>query len=148
MAAESLHISQSAVSQAIASLESKLGTGLVVRGKELRLTEAGRRMFDHAVEVLLDEQKTIEDIALLKQGVTETLRLALSASINRFYAPELISAYYRENPQTRLMLTELPARKIIYEVLSGGVDLGFGPFQKGHAGFRERAAVHGTPGTW
>ncbi len=128
--ADSLHISQSAVSQAVAGLENKLATPLVVRGKELRLTEAGKRLFDHAVEVLLDEQQTIEDIAQLRQGITETLSLALSASINRFYAPELISAYYQENPRTRLMISELPARKIIYEVLSGGIELGLGPFQK------------------
>ncbi len=128
--AESLHISQSAVSQAVAGLESKLGTPLINRGKELRLTDAGKRLFDHAVEVLLDEQQTLEDIAQLKQGISETLRLAMSASINRFYAPELITAYHRENPQARLMIAELPARRIIYEVLSGSVELGFGPFQK------------------
>jgi DNA-binding transcriptional LysR family regulator len=128
--AESLHISQSAVSQAIAGLESKLATPLVIRGKELRLTEAGKRLFDHAVEVLLDEQQTLEDIEQLRQGISETLKLALSASINRFYAPELISAYYHESPRTRMMIAEMPARKIIYEVLSGSVELGLGPFQK------------------
>lgn len=128
--ADALHISQSAVSQAVASLEGKLDTPLLIRGKELRLTDAGKRLFDHAVEVLLDEQQTLEDIAQLKQGITKTLSLALSASINRFYAPELISAYYRENPRTRMMIAELPARKIIYEVLSGSVELGLGPFQK------------------
>jgi len=128
--AEALHISQSAVSQAIGGLESKLGTTLVNRGKELRLTNAGKRLFDHAVDVLLDEQQTLEDIAQLKQGTSESLRLALSSSINRFYAPELISAYYQENPQTRMMVAELPARKIIYEVLSGSMELGLGPFQK------------------
>lgn len=128
--ADALHISQSAVSQAVAGLESKLGTPLITRGKELRLTDAGKRLFDHAVEVLLDEQQTLEDIAQLKQGISETLRLAMSASINRFYAPELITTYHRENPQTRLMISELPARRIIYEVLSGSVELGFGPFQK------------------
>ncbi len=128
--AEALHISQSAVSQAVAGLEGKLDTPLLIRGKELRLTEAGKRLFDHAVEVLLNEQQTLEDIAQLKQGITETLSLALSASINRFYAPELISAYHRENPRTRMMIAEMPARKIIYEVLSGSVELGLGPFQK------------------
>jgi DNA-binding transcriptional LysR family regulator len=128
--ADALHISQSAVSQAVAGLEGKLATPLILRGKDLRLTDAGKRLFDHAVEVLLDEQQTLEDIAQLRQGITETLRLALSASINRFYAPELISAYYRENPRARLMIAELPARKIIYEVLSGSVEMGLGPFQK------------------
>jgi len=128
--ADALHISQSAVSQAVAGLESKLGTPLINRGKELRLTAAGKRLFDHAVEVLLDEQQTLEDIALLRQGISETLRLALSSSINRFYAPQLMSTYYQENPRTRMMISELPARRIIYEVLSGGVELGLGPFQR------------------
>jgi DNA-binding transcriptional LysR family regulator len=51
-AADSLHISQSAVSQAVAGLESKLEVTLLNRGKELVLTDAGRRLFEHAVDVL------------------------------------------------------------------------------------------------
>jgi len=129
-AAEALHISQSAVSQAVAGLESKLGTALVQRGKDLRLTEAGRRLFDHAFEVLTGEQQALEDIAQLRQGQTETLSLALSASINRFYAPQLIDTYYRQNPRIRMKIAEMPARNIIYTVLSGSVELGMGPFQK------------------
>ncbi len=129
-AAESLHISQSAVSQAVAGLESKLGTVLIQRGKELRLTDAGRRLFDHAFEVLTGEQQTLEDIAQLRQGQAETLNLALSASINRFYAPQLISAYNQRNPQVRMKIAEMPARNIIYTVLAGSVELGLGPFQK------------------
>ncbi|MCB1676632.1 MAG: LysR family transcriptional regulator [Halioglobus sp.] len=134
-AAQTLHISQSAVSQAVAGLETKLGSSLVQRGKELRLTDVGKRLFEHAVDVLRDEQRTLEDIAQLQQGNTQTLSLALSASINRFYAPMLISAYYQENPHTRMKVAEMPARSIISEVLSGAVELGFGPFQKDMAAF-------------
>ena len=129
-AAEALHISQSAVSQAVANLESKLDAPLIKRGKELKLTGAGKRLFDHAVEVLRDEQQTIEDIFQLKQGRTETLNIAMGASINRFYGPELISAYYQENPHTTMKVAEMPSRNIIYAVLSGSVELGLGPFQK------------------
>jgi DNA-binding transcriptional LysR family regulator len=134
-AAEALHLSQSAVSQAVAGLEFKLDTPLVHRGKELRLTDVGRRLFEHAVDVLRDEQRTLEDILLLKQGKTGTLSLALSASINRFYAPALISAYYQENPQTRMKVAEMPSRSIIAAVLSGNAELGLGPFQKDMAAF-------------
>ncbi|GAB5450786.1 MAG: LysR family transcriptional regulator [Halioglobus sp.] len=134
-AAEALHISQSAVSQAVAGLETKLDAPLVQRGKDLQLTEIGRRLFEHAVDVLREEQQTLEDIAQLKQGKRETLNLALSASINRFYAPELISAYYQENPHTRMKVSELPARSIISAVLSGQVELGMGPFQKDMGAF-------------
>ena len=134
-AAEALHISQSAVSQAVAGLEFKLETPLVQRGKELRLTDVGRRLFEHAVDVLRDEQQTLEDILQLKQGKTETLSLALSASLNRFYAPELISAYYQENPHTTMKVSEMPSRSIISAVLSGSAELGLGPFQKDMAPF-------------
>ena len=134
-AADALHISQSAVSQAVAGLEGKLGMSLVQRGKELRLTDVGRRLFEHATDVLQGEQRALEDIAQLKQGKTESLSLALSGSINRFHAPELISAYYRENPQVRMQISEMPARSIISAVLSGNVELGLGPFQKDMVAF-------------
>jgi DNA-binding transcriptional LysR family regulator len=134
-AAEALHVSQSAVSQAVAGLEAKLEAPLLQRGKELRLSDIGKRLFAHAVDMLREEQQTLEDIAQLKQGNAETLSLALSASINHFYAPQLISAYYRENPQTRMKIAELPGRSIISEVLSGTVELGLGPFQKQMSAF-------------
>ena len=134
-AAEALHVSQSAVSQAVAGLEAKLEAPLLQRGKELRLSDIGKRLFAHAVDMLREEQQTLEDIAQLKQGNAETLSLALSASINHFYAPQLISAYYRENRQTRMKIAELPGRSIISEVLSGTVELGLGPFQKQMSAF-------------
>jgi len=134
-AADTLHISQSAVSQAVAGLESKLDAALVLRGKDLRLTDIGRRLFEHAVDVLRDEQQALEDIAALKEGKTEILSLALSASINRFYAPELISRYYARNPQTRMKVAEMPARSIISAVLQGTVEIGLGPFQKDMGAF-------------
>jgi DNA-binding transcriptional LysR family regulator len=134
-AAEALHVSQSAVSQAVAGLESKLEASLIQRGKELRLSDIGKRLFQHAVDVLREEQQALEDIAQLKRGNAETLNVALSASINRFYAPELISAYYQLNPRTRMKILELPARSIISEVLAGNVELGLGPFQKQMSAF-------------
>lgn len=129
-AADALHISQSAVSQAVAGLETKLDVPLILRGKELKLTEAGKRLFEHAVDVLRDEQQALDDIAQLRQGQTETLNLAMSASINYFYGDKLVSAYYSLNPMTRIKVADMPSRSMIYAVLSGSVEMGFGPFQK------------------
>jgi len=134
-AADALHISQSAVSQAVAGLEYKLEAPLVQRGKDLRLTDVGKRLFEHAVDVLRDEQRTLEDIEQLKQGKTETLSLAISAALNRSHAPGLISAYFRDHPHTRMKIAEMPARSIISAVLSGNAELGLGPFQKDMAAF-------------
>lgn len=135
-AAEALHLSQSAVSQAVAGLESKLGLPLVQRGKSLTLSDAGRRVFDHAVEVLGREQQTLEELARLRDGPRESLSLAFSASINYFHAEQLISAYYKQNPAVTMHVQELPSRSMIYAVLGGQVELGLGPFQKQMSAFQ------------
>jgi len=54
----------------------------------------------------------------------------MSASINHFYSRDLIESFHRENQRCRMKVSELPSRNIIYAVLSGGVELGMGPFQK------------------
>ncbi len=128
-AAESLHISQSAVSPAVAGLETKIDTPLILRGKELELTPAGQRLFQHAVEVLREEARTLDDIAQLRAGQTEVLNLALNGSINYFHGARLASAFLERNPAARLKIADLPSRRIIYAVLHGSVDIGMGPFQ-------------------
>ena len=59
-AAERLNISQSAVSQTMANLEHRLGTGLLTRGRKPRLTEAGQRLFRYAQTVLNEERVALD----------------------------------------------------------------------------------------
>ncbi len=134
-AAAVLNISQSAVSQAIANLETKLGVGLIVRGRQLSLTDAGKRLFDYATNLLNEEQRTLSAIDRIKRGDASTLSLAISSTVNRFYAPQLLNMYSQQWPHTCLQIAELPSRSIIYDVLAGRMDLGMGPFQKHMAAF-------------
>lgn len=134
-AAQALHLTQSAVSQTIANLEGKLGVPLVARGKQLKLTDAGKRLFDYAVDVLREERQVLADIDRIKRGDTAALSLAVSSTINRFYAPQLVALYVQQWPHTHLKFAELPSRSIIYAVLSGQVELGLGPFQKQMSAF-------------
>ena len=129
-AAERLHVTQSAVSQTIANLEAKLETALIKRGRQLKLTDAGRRLLDHANAMLLQEQQTFEDINQLKRSERHTLNLAINSTINRFYAPQLLSKFSRIRADTLIKVTELPSRNLIYAILSGQADLAIGPFQK------------------
>lgn len=129
-AADRLHVSQSAVSQAIANLEAKLDTPLLKRGKQLTLTVAGRRLLEYASEVLREEQVVLEDISRIKRGDQQTLNIALNSTITRFYAPQLISQFSRAQQDTQIKVAQLPSRHLIYEVLSGRAELAIGPFQK------------------
>ena len=101
----------------------------------MKLTEAGRRLFDLAYSSLKEEQQALEDIGRIKKGGVEVLSLALNSTINRYYAPALLSRYCAQNPGSRLKVTELPSRSIIYTVLSDKAELGIGPFQHNMAAF-------------
>lgn len=129
-AAENLHITQSAVSQSIANLETKLDSPLIQRGKQLKLTAEGKRLFDYAHRALNDEQQTLEDIKRIRSGDFEPLSLGINSVINRFYAPQLLTLFCQKHPNYRLKVEELPSRSIIYAVLSGTIELGMGPLQK------------------
>lgn len=128
-AADKLFVTQSAVSQAIANLERKLGTLLIERGKPIALTETGQRLLTYANGVLHEEQEVLTDIANIQQGVASTLELAMSGSVSQLFGNELLEDYCDSNPLTRLKVDVMPSRKIIQGVLADTLELGFGPFQ-------------------
>ena len=150
-AAETLGISQSAVSQAIANLEHKLDSLLVLRGRKLELTEPGKRLFSYTRTVINEEQEALSDIRRIQAGALSTLSLAMSSTVNRFHGKALLLEFCERNPLTRLKLDVAPSREMVYGVDEDRWELGFGPFQSrmpGHfeclAFFRENRmlAVH------
>ena len=127
-AAEKLHISQSAVSQAIAGLERKLGQKLLQR-KPLEVTEAGLRILTYAQHMAREEELLVNDLGDIKRGQSAKLSLAVNSAINRYHAPELLKKYCEQNPFARLQIEEYPSRQIIQAVVAGAVEIGMGPFQ-------------------
>src|SRR5471032_1318894 len=81
-AAERLDLSQSAVSQAIANLEHRLGVSLLRRGSPPQPTEAGLRLQRYAQSMLNEERETLADINQIKSGALSTLSLAISPAAN------------------------------------------------------------------
>ncbi|MDP1931024.1 MAG: LysR family transcriptional regulator [Gammaproteobacteria bacterium] len=128
-AADKLYVTQSAVSQAIANLERKLGTLLIERGKPIALTESGQRLQQYADLVLQEEHDVLTDIADIRQGVASTLQIAMSGSVSQLFGNELLEDYCDSNPLTRLKVDVMPSRKIIQGVMADTLELGFGPFQ-------------------
>jgi len=128
-AAERLELSQSAVSQAIANLEHRLGAVLLRRGNPPQLTEAGIRLLRYAETVLNEERETLADIAQIKSGALSTLSLALSAPVNARFGIDLLRAFSERNPLTRFKVVVAPSREIVHGVSDGRWELGFGPLQ-------------------
>jgi LysR family transcriptional regulator, hydrogen peroxide-inducible genes activator len=129
-AAERLHISQSAVSQAVANLEHKLDTRLLLRNGRPRLTEAGKRLFSFAQSLIDEEQRALADIQRIRTGALSTLNLAMNSVVSRVYGRALMLEFCERNPLTRLKLDVAPSRELIYGVEEDRWELGFGPFQQ------------------
>jgi LysR family transcriptional regulator, hydrogen peroxide-inducible genes activator len=129
-AAERLDLSQSAVSQAIANLEHRLGAVLLRRGNPPQLTEAGIRLLRFAETVMNEERETLADIAQIKSGALSTLSLALSPAANSRFGIDLLKEFSERNPLTRFKVVVAPSREIVYGVADGRWELGFGPLQR------------------
>ena len=136
-AAERLNVSQSAVSQAIANLEHKLDTQLLIRKQQPELTEAGARLFTFAQTVIYEEHNALEDIQQIRSGALSTLNLAMNSVVNQFFGKDLLLEFCERNPLTRLQLAVAPSRELVIGVDEGRWELGIGPFQRGMPGHFE-----------
>jgi DNA-binding transcriptional LysR family regulator len=128
-AAEALSLTQSAVSQAVANLEHKLGTPLIRRGSPPQLTESGLRLMRYAETVLHEEAAALRDIEEIRSGALSTLSLAMASAVNHAFGRELMLEFCHRNPFTRLKLSVAPSREIVYGVGEDRWEVGFGPFR-------------------
>src|SRR4051812_39240499 len=96
-AAEQLRVSQPSVTGQLRSLEKALGAAMVVRaGTGLVLTEAGRRVYHWAKEVLASSAQTQRDVDDLVAGTAGSLVVAASMAIGTYLLPPLMTALRTE----------------------------------------------------
>jgi len=128
LAAESLFLTQSALSGQIKELEQALGLRLFDRStRRLNLSEVGRGLCPLVEKILndLDNALTqVADLRALKGGVVSIAAPQLLAST---LLPEVIAAYGRQHPQVHVKLTDCVVEGVMPRVFSGEVDIGVGP---------------------
>ena len=80
-AARKLHISQPPLSTQIKALESECGVTLFERGaRHITLTEAGRLLYRHAVQILSLEKAAEAEMQNLRTGKQGSIRIGLISS--------------------------------------------------------------------
>ncbi|TBW54304.1 LysR family transcriptional regulator ArgP [Marinobacter halodurans] len=90
-----LGLSQSAVSQRIKLLESRLGQPVLTRHPHLQATPAGRRLLNHAQQVQLLERDLRRQIPALSEDRTR-LRIALNADSLATWWGDAVGAFCQE----------------------------------------------------
>jgi DNA-binding transcriptional LysR family regulator len=123
-AAESLYISQPAVSLQIQNLEKQLNIAIFDRGNRKALfTEEGETLLRYGNRILsiCDETcRAIEDLRSLQGG---TLIIGASQTTGTYLMPRLIGLFRQKYPQITVQLQVHSTRRIAWSVASGQINL-------------------------
>ena len=122
-AAETLFMSQSAVSQAIADLEYHYEVRLFERlSKKLYLTQAGQKLLSYACHMIRMNDEVENDMKTLHQN--GFIRIGASVTVGAYVLPKLVSHYEKMNPQTDIEVFEDNTEKIENLILRDQIDIG------------------------
>jgi DNA-binding transcriptional LysR family regulator len=109
-AALRLHLSQSAMSAALANLERALGTQLLVRhpSRGLVLTEPGRHLLERARVLLRAAEELADGTAAQERSVSGSLTVASFSTLAPFIVPRVLADLEVTHPELAVTVTEAP----------------------------------------
>lgn len=131
-AAESLHITQSALSGLIKELENQLGVRLVDRStRRTQLSGIGREFHTVATQVLRDLDNAVDNINNLKRLRRGIVRIAAPQLMSSTLMPEVIAGFRQSYPDIGIRLMDCAVENAISQVLRGEADISIGPQREG-----------------
>ncbi len=123
-AADALSYSQSAVSQAIATLEAEVGTALIERRRGgVRPTAAGAALAGHVGGILAQMEAAEEEIAAISAGRGGRLRTASFPTAGATLMPQAIAGFRASHPGVEVTLAEGEPEEIAPRLRAGEFDL-------------------------
>jgi DNA-binding transcriptional LysR family regulator len=128
LAAQAMHVTQSALSGLIKELEQTLGAKVVDRStRRALLTDIGKELyplFSQMIDDLDGALANVADHTRLKKGI---VRIAAPQLLSCTLMPQAIAAYRVRHPDIEVRLGDTAVESVIARVLSGEADFGIGP---------------------
>jgi DNA-binding transcriptional LysR family regulator len=121
-AADALGLTASAVTKRVQSLERRLATPLLERGRfGVRATDAGRLLYPEAKQALA----ALRAAEAAVRGTSAPLALAASYTIAEFLLPGWLAAFRATEPELRAKVDVVNSAGVLEAVRAGRVELGF-----------------------
>jgi LysR family transcriptional regulator, transcription activator of glutamate synthase operon len=129
-AAKGLHVSPSAISQAISILEKELGFNIFTRSKVGMVpTPEDHLVISKAYDILADIHELHEEIALYQKKVTNIIKVACTPSMT--YTVYVALLTFRENiGEYNIVIEEMGQDSLLMKLKEGEVDLAFSVFRE------------------
>ncbi|KAM3095272.1 LysR family transcriptional regulator [Phormidesmis sp. 146-35] len=125
-AAESLHLSQPALSKQIQALEDSLEIRLLERTKHwVRLTIAGQKFLETAHKVLREVEEGIQITKQVAEGQVGQVRIGLTEATLFSLAPKIVRHYRNNYSQVKLILTSGGTEAHVEALRTHRIDVGF-----------------------
>lgn len=125
VAAETLHLTQPAVSKRIAALEQQLSNPLFDRlGRTVQLTEAGRALLPQAHRILQAVKEARRSIDDLQGEVSGTLSLGISHHIGLHRLPPVLEWFSRHYPRVHFDIQFMDSEEAYEHINLGRIELG------------------------
>lgn len=123
-AAAALEIPQSSMSRRIRSLESTLGTPLLIRdGRTVRLTPAAKLLVQKVQDPLREVDAALADLVGDADPDTGTVRFGFPLTMGAGAIPDLLAAFRHRHPGILLQLKQAHGSALIDELRDGILDL-------------------------
>ncbi len=137
-AAERLGLTQSAVSQQIASLERDLGAPLFERiGRRVFRTPAGDVLAREVVKILSTVGRAREAVSAVSRGDAGRLRVGASTTPGIYLLPEVLGRFRSDFPRVELEFRLANSSRIEALTVANEFDLGVCGFRPTHEGLFE-----------
>jgi DNA-binding transcriptional LysR family regulator len=123
-AASRLSIAQPPLSRQIGQLETDLGVMLFDRSRsQIRLTQAGAVLLDHARDVLDRLDQTQREVKRIGEGISGRLRIAFVGSATYGVLPNVIKTYRSAYPDVELALSAMNNAALKRAVIQREIDI-------------------------
>ncbi|WP_139998153.1 selenium metabolism-associated LysR family transcriptional regulator [Paenibacillus paridis] len=124
-AAQSLHMTQPAVTMQVQSLEDYFGTKLLQRStKRIELTEAGRALMPYAQRSIDLIRDTDQAMSAFTKQLKGRLQLGSSLTIGEYILPRLLGPFGQEYPHISISMKVMNTSQIMEDILNHQLNFG------------------------